>query len=239
MDIFRPLASEIGQSLAEKYRDSKRADLEPPETDNLRRHVEGVRQKSEPPTGEPTRKQRENLFDWIDEASSADPDTSPEEAAKWQAILSEILGSNDAAVIEALRSLNKYDVAAIAQLGVRSGRLKAGEKTRLTQLGIVEPITTLANFSLPSLFLLMAVTLFFVGLSPDTLFFLTEGHPPFDEMDLNNSSASFYSTVLLFYSLVSLLSFFILFYFRLNLVSFTRLGLDVKEKVDLFFRKRG
>ena len=158
--LFAPLAAEIGKGLAADYRGSHSEELSPSETDNLRRHADAVTKRHNPPKKEPTRKQRKELFEWIDDASETDPDSSPEDSAKWQAVLSEILGRNDQTSLEALNALNTFDVRAISQLGPFRGRLSEGQSTRLISLGIVEKRSVLRSSFFFPLILVGIVSLF-------------------------------------------------------------------------------
>jgi len=136
--IFGPAAAVLGESLAADLRKSRMEELNPSETDNLRKHAETVRSQGEFSDKEPTRKQRENLFEWIDDASETDPESAPEEAAKWQAVLHEILSGNDKTSLDTLKSLNTYDIKAIHTLDEDGGALNDGQATKLISLGIVE-----------------------------------------------------------------------------------------------------
>lgn len=136
-----PAMMAFGDGLERDVRQRFSEPLGQRETDNLREHVARVQsiEKERFTEREPTRGQRRVFAEWMDEAAEHDPKGDPRSAAKWQAILSEIMGRNDEIVISALRQLNIYDIKQIANLGKMGGRLPSGITTRLSSMGLVEP----------------------------------------------------------------------------------------------------
>ncbi|MEP3198787.1 MAG: hypothetical protein ABJO57_13005 [Lentilitoribacter sp.] len=231
-NLFGPLAVEIGKGLVADYKSSNGEELSTAETDNLRRHADAVREQQTSPEREPTRKQRKRLFEWIDEASETNPDISPEESAKWQAVLSEILGRNDQASLEILKSLNTYDVEAISNLGSMGGSLSNGETTRLISLGIVEERSILKTSLFVPAIVIGILTLFpVINTNLFDIFFNSS------DVFVQESLRSQYQL------LISTAGMFSFFAFGLaasiwvresKRVFFTPLGRDIKRNIDRF-----
>lgn len=137
--LFGPAVAVIGEQFAEDFRKRNSEEFSAREKENLRKQTGRVTQEnSSEAIKEPTRKQRRNLIDWIEDAAETDPEKDAEAAAKWQSILSEILNANDQTTLEALKSLNTYDVRLIHRLGVPYGNANGGAPSKLLNLGILE-----------------------------------------------------------------------------------------------------
>lgn len=221
--LFGPLANEIGRGLAADYRRSQQEELSLSETENLRQHADAVRARQGASRKQPTRKQRKKLFEWIDEASEADPETSPEEAAKWQAVLAEILGKNDQMSLDLLKKLNRYDVRSILELSEDGGALSDGQSSRLAGLGIVEKRPLLKNPTFIPLLLIASFTILaFVNINLVDAFF---------SMDVSARNL-FFQISMAAVSGICLLAY--LWVRQSSRVYFTPLGLEIKMKISRF-----
>lgn len=146
LTLFGPAATIIGDQLAEEFRKRNSEELSATEKENLRKQAVRVTQDySSKTVKEPARKQRSNLADWIEDAAEADPEKDPEAAAKWQAILSEILNANDHTALESLRLLNSFDVRLIHRLKTPYGRVEGAVPEKLLNLGMLEKRSVFDN----------------------------------------------------------------------------------------------
>lgn len=194
---------------------------------------------------EPTRKQRRNLLDWIEDAAETDPEKDTEAAAKWQAILSEILNANDQATLDVLKSLNTYDVRLIHRLGVPYGNAKGGAPSKLLNLGILERRPIFDDYRFLA-FLILGLLLMVPALNSEIFSSLTAAFAPSfdgdrsltsqDERTISTERARFFSLMFLIYGM-SVLGIAGWYGMRMRMrLYFTELGLDIKRKIDRYLK---
>lgn len=231
--IFGPAADAIGRQLAANMQRSRFDGLSAQEAQNLRQQSKSVLGEPDARTPiDPTRKQRDNLVDWIDEASDTNPEKDPENAAKWQAILDEILNRNDLTVINTLKALNKYDVRALHNLEESGGELSGGQSVPLLNTGIVEKRNPINNkFEL--LLLTFGLAAAIPVMSDGSINLLTTG----SSIALGSDTALVESVRQLF--IFGSIIFFGFAGFRIVGLSkryyFTELGQEIKKKIDQYY----
>lgn len=191
------------------------------ETDNLRQHVERVREieGDEFAQEELTRSQRKRVTAWMDDAAEHNEKDDKRSAAKWQAILSEIMGRNDEVVVDAIRELNVYDVMHLAEIDEDTGKLPAGVSSRFSSMGLVEPRTLFSSISIFPLLIIITVT-------ATTLSSLAI---------INIDILAITDAILISIFLTGILISSVLVRV-VGIVDLTPLGKDVKSKIDKYMR---
>lgn len=227
-ELIGPFVSVIGEQLAEEARKHNLVNLSGKEKNNLREQVNRVlSDKSLKINDGLTRKQRYNLLDWMDKASEANPnnDNEKEESAKWQAILGEILKDNDQSILNTLKSLNKYDIRLIHSIGKGRNINSTGKLDRLVNLGLIEKASVFEN---PIIVMMIAIGLVMVipAFIPEII------NVAFGTL----GSSDGYALVSSAYGLTILGTVGIYIYKIRKRVHFTEMGLNVKDKVEKYFK---
>lgn len=225
--LFGPVAERIGTQLAKAAESMMHVPLNATETNNLKAHAASVKKKTGEITREPTRKQQKELVTWMDDASDTDPRENHEESAKWQAILDEILGRNDETSIDAMKSLNIYDIKALSSLERDGGKLSGSQASRFVSKEIVERQNMFDNVRVVAVGAI-AILMLVLSINLELLYSIFKSEALFTAL----------RTALMFGSLTLFGSLFMLYLRTHNQVELTDLGKDIKTKIDYFMKKR-
>lgn len=211
------------------------------EIKNLEYHAERVlKEEDSSKKIEPTRKQRENLAAWFDEAGNYNPDVDAHNSAIWEAILLEIIGRNDKLVIETLKSMTSTDVEIIHRLDAEGGIVSQGQASRLVQLGVVERSEIFTRHNIRRYVTISGIIFIsyafmrseFFRIYLDTIF--NKDEALYNRIGIYMSD--FLRLNLIFVGIVLLFDAFFKYDKNKGRVFFTILGLKVKSRVDRFMK---
>jgi hypothetical protein len=204
----------------------------------LKQHADRVFEKEGHLRGaKPTRKRIKNIAEWAEQAGDHDPLRDQAGSAKWEAILSEIMGGNDEETIDLLRGLTSLDIKIISNLDGTRVSIDHDSEQRLIEAGILQkkrPFYLLTGFRALTSFSMFLMLTFIVWTLSD--FMTGKDSVFFRGLNVDSVFVDYFLFSIFVFSLSALLGALVFVMSNEKNVNYTQMGKIVKEKIDMYLR---